>query len=146
MRGGTEDDETLVGVNVTIPLPVRNRYTYEVTAASAERRKAQQDASDISRQAYARFQGAQERYQLSRTAWQDWQRTGGVSLQRQSDLLWRLWEAGELSTTEFLVQLRQTLDTRESALELRETLWRAWLEWLIASGQIESWLSASTDS
>ncbi len=145
LRGGTEDDETLVGVNVTIPLPVRNRYTYEVTAASAERRKAQQDASDISRHAYARFQGAQERYQLSRTAWQDWQRTGGVSLQRQSDLLWRLWEAGELSTTEFLVQLRQTLDTRESALELRETLWRAWLEWLIASGQIESWLSASTD-
>ena len=145
LRGGTEDDETLVGVNVTIPLPVRNRYTYEVTAASAERRKAQQEASDISRHAYARFQGAQERYQLSRKAWQDWQRTGGVSLQRQSDLLWRLWEAGELSTTEFLVQLRQTLDTRESALELRETLWRAWLEWLIASGQIESWLGTRTE-
>ena len=85
LRGGTEDDETLVGLNVTIPLPVRNRYTYEVTAASAERRKAQQEASDISRHAYARFQGAQERYQLSRQAWQDWQRTGGVSLQRQSD-------------------------------------------------------------
>jgi cobalt-zinc-cadmium efflux system outer membrane protein len=59
--------------------------------------------------------------------------------------LWRLWEAGELSTTEFLVQLRQTLDTRESALELRETLWRAWLEWLIASGQIESWLGTRTE-
>lgn len=145
LYGGTEDDESLVGLNVTIPLPVRNRYTYEVTAASAERRKAQEEASDISRQAYARFQGAQERYQLSRAAWQDWQRTGGVSLQRQSDLLWRLWEAGELSTTEFLVQLRQTLDTRESALELRETLWRAWLEWLIASGQIESWLGTSTE-
>jgi cobalt-zinc-cadmium efflux system outer membrane protein len=145
LRGGTEDDETLVGLNVTIPLPVRNRYTYEVTAASAERRKAQEEASDISRQAYARFQGAQERYQLSLAAWEDWQRTGGVSLQRQSDLLWRLWEAGELSTTEFLVQLRQTLDTRESALELRETLWRAWLEWLIASGQIESWLGTSTN-
>lgn len=145
LRGGTEDDETLVGLNVTIPLPVRNRYTYEVTAASAERRKAQEEASDISRQAYARFQGAQERYQLSRTAWEDWQRTGGVSLQRQSDLLWRLSEAGELSTTEFLVQLRQTIDTRESALELRETLWRAWLEWLIASGQIESWLGTNTE-
>lgn len=144
LRGGTEDDETLVGLNVTIPLPIRNRYTYEVTAASAERRQAQQDASNISRQAYARFQGAQERYQLSRTAWDDWQRTGGVSLQRQTDLLWRLWEAGELSTTEFLVQLQQTLDTRESALELRAALWRAWFEWLTASGQIESWLGTST--
>lgn len=145
LRGGTEDDETLVGLNVTIPLPIRNRFTYEVTAASAERRQAQQEAANVSRQAYARFQGAQERYQLSRTAWEDWQRTGGVSLQRQTDLLWRLWEAGELSTTEFLVQLRQTLDTRESALELRAALWRAWFEWLTASGQIESWLGTSTD-
>jgi len=140
LRGGTEDNETLVGLNVTIPLPVRNRFTYEVTAASAERRQAQQEASNISRQAYARFQGAQERYQLSRTAWEDWQRTGGVSLQRQTELLWRLWEAGELGTTEFLVQLRQTLDTRESSLELRAALWRAWFEWMTASGQIENWL------
>jgi cobalt-zinc-cadmium efflux system outer membrane protein len=144
LRGGTEDDETLVGLNITVPLPIRNRYTYEVTAASAERRQAQQEASDVSRQAYARFLGAQERYQLSRTAWEDWQQTGGVSLERQTDLLWRLWEAGELSTTEFLVQLQQTLDTRESALELREALWRAWFEWMTASGQIESWLGTGS--
>lgn len=145
LRGGTEDDETLVGLNVSIPLPVRNRFAHEVTAASAERRQAQQEAANVSRQAYARFQGARERYQLSRTAWDDWQRTGGVSLQRQTDLLWRLWEAGELSTTEFLVQLRQTLDTRESALELRAALWRAWFEWLTASGQIENWFDTSAD-
>lgn len=145
LRGGTEDDETLVGLNLSIPLHVRNSFSNEVTAASAERRQAHQEAANISRQAYARFQGAQERYQLSRTAWADWQRTGGISLRRQTDLLWRLWESGELSTTEFLVQLRQTLDTRESALELRATLWRAWFEWLMASGQIESWLGTSAD-
>lgn len=144
LRGGTEGDDTLVGLNLTIPLHVRNNFNYELTAASAERRQAQQEAADISRQAYARFQGAQERYQLSQAAWEDWQRIGGVSLQRQTDLLWRLWEAGELSTTEFLVQLQQTLDTRESALELRAALWRAWFEWLMASGQIESWLGTST--
>lgn len=143
LRGGTEGDETLVGLNLTIPLNVRNSFSYEVTAANAERRQAQQEAANISRQAYARFQGAQERLQLSRAAWEDWQRTGGVSLRRKTDLLWRLWAAGELSTTEFLVQLQQTLDTRESALELRAALWRAWLEWLAASGQIEGWLGSS---
>ena len=144
LRGGREDGESLVGLNVTIPLRIRNRYTYEVTAASAERRQAQQIAADVSRRAYARFVGAQERYQLSRGAWQDWEKTGGVSLERQSDLLRRLWEAGELSTTEFLVQLKQTLDTRESALELRQALWRAWFEWMTASGQIESWLGTGS--
>ncbi|MGB2692965.1 MAG: TolC family protein, partial [Thermodesulfobacteriota bacterium] len=65
---------------------------------------------------------------------------GQLSLQRQGDLLQRMWDAGELSTTEFLVQLRQTLDTRESALQLKLTLWRAWFEWLAASGQVDKWL------
>ncbi|RLA33009.1 MAG: TolC family protein [Gammaproteobacteria bacterium] len=140
LRGGKEDDENLVGVNVTVPIPIRNRFTYEVTAASAARRQAQQSASDVMRRAYARFTGALERYQLSRDAWQDWEDTGNVSLRRQTELLRRLWEAGELSTTDFLVQITQTLDTGESALELRQAMWRAWFEWLTASGQLREWL------
>jgi len=140
LSGGTEDDSTLVGLNVTIPMPVRNRFTYEVTAASAERSRAQQIASDVMQRAYARFIGALERYKLSRGAWQDWESTGNVSLQRQTELLRRLWEAGELSTTEFLVQITQTLNTGESALELRQAMWRAWFEWLIASGELDGWI------
>jgi len=58
--------------------------------------------------------------------------------------LQRLWEAGELSTTDYLVQLRQTLDTKESALELRRSMWQAWFEWMSASGQIETWLGAGS--
>lgn len=142
LRGGKEDDETLVGLNVTIPIPIRNSFRHEVTAASAERRQAQQVLSDVSRRAYTRFLGAQERYRISQGAWQDWLETGDVSLQSQGALLRRLWEAGELSATDYLIQLRQTLDTEESALELRRSMWRAWFEWMTASGQIESWLGA----
>ena len=144
LRGGKEDDETLVSLNVTIPLPVRNRFRHEVTAASAEHRQAQQVFSDTSRRAYSRFVGAQERYQISQSAWQDWRKTGDVSLKSQGDLLRRLWEAGELSTTDYLVQLRQTLDTGESALELRNAMWRAWFEWMTASGQIATWLGSGS--
>jgi len=140
LRGGKEDDETLVGVNLTIPLPVRNSFRHEVTAANAEHRRAQQVLSDISRRAHARFLGAQERFRISWGAWQDWSRTGEISLKSQGDLLRRLWETGELSTTDYLVQLKQTLDTSESALDLRRAMWRAWFEWMTASGQIKNWL------
>jgi len=140
LRGGTEDDETLIGINVTIPLPVRNSFRYEVTAASAEHRRAQQQFTDISRRAHARLLGAQERFRISQDAWEDWRKTGDISLRSQGDLLRRLWESGELSTTDYLVQLRQTLDTGESALELRRAMWRAWFEWMTASGEIENWL------
>jgi len=144
LRGGKEDDETLIGVNVTVSLPVRNSFRHEVSAASAEHRQARQVFSDISRRAYARFLGARERYRISRSAWQDWGKTGDISLQSQGDLLRRLWEAGELSTIDYVVQLKQTLDTAESALELRRAMWRAWFEWMTASGQIENWLETDT--
>lgn len=145
IRGGREEDETLVGVNVTIPLRVRNNLRNEVIAASAEYRQAQQLLSDVSRRAYARLLGARDRFQISQNAWQDWTRTGDVSLQSQSELLQRLWRAGELSPTEYLVQLKQTLDTSESALELRGILWNARFEWMIASGRIETWLDTAPD-
>lgn len=146
LRSGQEDNSTLIGVNLSIPLFVRNSFKYEVSAAMAERDQAQQIVDDLLRRAHARFISASERYQISREAWQGWEQIGQISLQRQGDLLQRMWEAGELSTTDFLVQSRQTLDTRESALDLKLTMWRAWFEWLAASGQVDTWLSNGKSS
>lgn len=140
LAGGREGDKDLIGVNVTIPLFVRNRFNYEVTAAQAEHSQAQQISDDVMQRAYARLTSAVERYELSRGAWSDWVLTGQSSLTSQTEQLQKLWQAGELSTTDYLVQLRQTLDVQESALDLRQALWRAWFEWLWASGQVDAWL------
>lgn len=143
VAGGDEDGESLVGVSVTIPLFVRNGFNHEVTAALAEYSQAQELADDVLQRAYARLVSATERYQLSRQAWVSWTSTGEASLTRQTAQLKRLWEAGELSTTDYLVQLTATLDVQQNALELRETLWRAWFEWLSASGQVDAWLGTN---
>ena len=140
LAGGREGSDDLIGINVSIPLFVRNRFSNEVAAALAERRQAQQIANDVMQRAYARIIGAAERYELSRDAWTDWQQTGQTSLENQTEQLRILWQAGELSTADYLVQLRQTLDVQESALDLRHALWRAWFEWLAASGQVDAWL------
>ena len=140
LAGGRESGENLVGVNVTIPLFVRNGFNHEVTAAMAERSQAKQLSNDVMQRAYARLTSAAERYELSRGAWGDWELTGQSSLTSQTEQLQKLWQAGELSTTDYLVQLRQTLDVQESALDLRQALWRAWFEWLWASGQVDAWL------
>ncbi|MGE4615921.1 MAG: TolC family protein, partial [Gammaproteobacteria bacterium] len=138
--GGKDGDETLIGLSLSIPLPIRNRYTHEVAAAAAESRRVEQVADDILHRAHARLISAAERYQLSQGAWRDWERTGRVSLNRLREQLGRLWEAGEISTADYLVQLRQTVDVQESALHLRQSLWRAWFEWLAASGRVDEWL------
>ena len=140
LAGGREDGENLIGFNVTLPLAIRNRFNHEVTAAMAERSQTQQIANDIMQRAYARLISATEQYVLSRDAWQDWELNGQGSLDSQTEQLQKLWKYGELDTTDYLVQLHQTLDVQESALDLREALWRAWFEWLRASGQVDAWL------
>ena len=139
LAAGEEDGETLIGLSLTIPLFVRNRFHHEVTAALAESSQAQRIADDVLQRARARLTGAAERYELSRGAWDEWALSGQASLTRQTGQLQTLWQAGELSTTDYLVQLSATLDVQESALELRHALWRAWFEWLWASGQVDAW-------
>ncbi len=145
IRGGKEDKDSLVGVTLSIPLNIRNNFTAEIKAAEKDYLKAEQ----LAQQAYRNLQGnirSQTRhYQLTQNAWQLWQAGGQVSMNRQLKLLKRLWQAGDLSTTDYLVQIKQNLDTHSAGIELHTTLWASWLAWLDATAQIESWLQIEQD-
>ncbi len=55
-------------------------------------------------------------------------------------LIERLWKAGEISATDYLVQLKQRLDSQIAGVELQSRTWQAWVDWLKASGTIETWV------
>jgi len=138
--GGEEDDESLIGLGFSMPLNVRNRYTAEVDAARAERVRAEREVDETMLRAVAAAEAATVRYASVRDAWMAWLDTGVVNLAQQTDLLDRLWRSGELSLTDYLVQVNQMLDTQRSAVELRRELWDAWFAWLAATGQTGAWL------
>ena len=140
LTGGKEGGERLISLNLSIPLPVRNPFNHEVEAAYEQYQQAQKIADDLLQRAYSRLVNASERYEIAQSAWLDWQQFGQISLQQQCDQLRLLWRSGEISTTDFLVQIGQTIDSQDRALELRKMLWCAWFEWLAASGQLERWL------
>jgi cobalt-zinc-cadmium efflux system outer membrane protein len=140
LRGGREDSDALIGFSVSIPLFVRNDFQTEVSAAREDSIAAERRLQDMARVARARLLSTAERYRMTREAWQEWRHAGNTSLQHQSDLLQRLWQAGELGTTDYLLQLTQSLDTHVSAQELRGNLWQGWVDYLAASGQLEAWL------
>ena len=140
VRGGQEGDDTLVGVTVSIPLFVSNSYRAELDAANADAIRAEQVYYTTVRRAKGQLQAAAQRYRLTRSALSDWEQTGQSSLKGRVALIKRLWESGEISTTDYLVQLQQTLDTQASAVELQGSAWQAWIAWLQASGQVERWL------
>jgi len=143
LRAGKEGDETLTGLTLSIPLHVRNNYQAEVDVTNAELIQKQREAIQVRRQLEASLSASAMSYQLNRKAWLDWQAIGKQSLEQQGKLLDRLWRTGELSTTDYLVQLKQVLDTEASAIEQRGRLWQTWINWLAASGEIEGWLRAN---
>ena len=136
LRGGREASDPLVGLSLSIPLYVRNTYRAETQAAGAELLQAESAAQDALRRAHARFIAAAQRYRTTQRAWAAWEGAGEPSLGSRTALLERVWQAGELSTADYLVQLNQVLETRASALDLRGQLWRSWFEWLAASGRL----------
>ena len=144
LRGGREESEALVGLTLSIPLFVRNNFSAETEAASAELSEAQLGGQDAYRRARAQLHAAAARYRLTHDAWGIWTQSGQTNLSSRTALLERLWQAGEFGTADYLLQLNQTLDTQKSALELQADLWLSWIDWLTASGQILNWLNEST--
>jgi cobalt-zinc-cadmium efflux system outer membrane protein len=141
VRVGEENDESLVGVSFSIPLYVRNNFDEDVLASLAAKSKAEAEADVIERDARARLMVAIDRYTTLRAAWADWEQTGSSSLERRAELLRTMWEAREIDMSDFLLQINQTLTTQETAVELRQTLWTAWIDYLKESNQVENWFS-----
>lgn len=139
VRGGRDNDETLVGLRLSIPLPIRNSRHAEVVAASQDARASEGELSDIRRQVTARLESAYRGYEITHMAWREWEATGTTDLQQQTALLQRLLQVGEIGTIDYLVQLNQTFDTETTAIELRGQLWQRWFLALAAAGRLGTW-------
>jgi len=140
LKGGAEDEEALIGLRVVIPLHVRNSFRADVEVAQGEALQAEQEARNTHRETLGSIAAARHRYALLSEAWSVWELEGRGSIDRRLRLLERLWAADEITTTEYLVQLQQSLDVQISGAELHGELWQAWLDWLGASGQTMTWL------
>ena len=144
-RAGKEEQDTLLGLNLSIPLQVRNNFQAQVDAANAEMIQAEKESIAAYRKLKSRLEISVVSYSLSREAWFAWQRSGADTLNEQIKLLERLWKAGELNTTDYLIQLNQALETKASAIEQRGRMWIDWSGWLTATGKIQQWLPSTTN-
>lgn len=143
LAGGREGGEKLIGLSLSLPLQVRNDFESDVRAARAEALRAERLARQAHLELKARLSSARERHRIISAAWRAWTETGQASLRKRLKLLETLWKAGEISSSDYLLQLQQTLDTRITGNELRGDLWRAWVEKIAASGTLNEWLKAS---
>lgn len=145
LRGGSIEladgvRDEMFGLSVSVPLFVRNSYRAEVVAARADARVATADLARLRLELQARAARAAATYLAIHESWQQWRRSPGTDVERRATLLERLWRAGELSTTDYLLQLQQTLDTALAGADLEGRLWSSYTDYLAATGQLEDWL------
>lgn len=144
LQGGESSEsgvhKRLIGITLNIPLFIRNPYSAEVDAASYDAMEADGNRMNGIRQAKAEIVSSAERYQTLYRATKQWQQSAGVPLSDGMILIERLWQAGEINSTDYIVQLKQRIDSQIAGAELKGRAWEAWVEWLKASGQVNRWL------
>jgi outer membrane protein, heavy metal efflux system len=139
VRSGPRTDQ-VIGVSVSIPLPVLNTGRAEVDAARAE---VDASAAGVQSRQFALRAGLQEaqaRYAALHGAVEAFRSGRAAAFEDRTTLLEKLWRAGEIGTSDYLVQLKQSLDTALSGQELESQAWLAWFDYLAAAGRLTDWL------
>ncbi|CCG40436.1 TolC family protein [Magnetospirillum molischianum] len=125
LGGSSEGEERRVLVGFSIPLPVLNSGSAEVIAAGRALTQAELQERQTVQENAAAIRAASRSYQRARQGDETWQRQAIPLLETQTALLGKLWRVGELSATDFLVQMRETARVNAAAVEIRATAWDA---------------------
>lgn len=140
INAGKEGDENIVSLGFSMPLFVRNNFSAQVDAAIANSVAVEQDYLSAYRDVFVQVKSTKQRLQLTLSAYHRWIEQSYSGLQQRGALLQKLWKSGDLETTDYLIQLQQTLNTQIAATQLKAEVINAWIEFLVASGQIDQWL------
>jgi cobalt-zinc-cadmium efflux system outer membrane protein len=138
--GTSAGNEGVVGLAVSVPLFVRNNFSAEIAAARADASAATAEQRRTELELRARADRAVGTFAAVRDAWNRWSQSSGTDVRTRADLLERLWRAGEISTADYLIQLKQSLDTALAGADLRGRLWRSYVDALYSTGQLDAWV------
>lgn len=146
VRSGSRSDR-VVGISVSMPLPVLDTGRYAVSAARADADAAYASRHATTLRVEARLRQARATCAAMRTASAAFDAAQADALDERARVLDRLWQAGEITTSDYLLQLKQNIDTALSGTTLRHQTWQAWFDYLSASGRLAAWTGgASKDS
>lgn len=140
INAGKEGSANIVNVGFSMPLFVRNNFSAQVDSAIANSVAVEQAYLNSYREVLVAVKSTKNALELTLNAYREWVNQTQSGLEQRGKLLQKLWKSGELETTDYLVQIQQTLDTQIAATQLKADVINAWIDYLIASGQMDGWL------
>jgi len=146
VSAGSEGEESLVGISLSIPLNIRNSFSAEVDVAQQDLIASQHRTQLAYREIRASLIATTERYRHLLNTWNAWREDSRSSVEQQLSLIKQLWKSGDISASDYLLQLKQALETQASGLGLRNQLWQVAFEWMSQTNTIDNWLNIEIDS
>ncbi len=131
---GNDERQSLYRLGLSVPLPLANDGSREVEAKNRAVIVAARERETALRDAYVRARTAYDTYQINLASWNAWRSNAGSNDDRIASLE-ALRNAGEATLTEFVVQLKESLDASKQGVAIRDAAWQAYAEWLAASSQ-----------
>jgi cobalt-zinc-cadmium efflux system outer membrane protein len=141
VRAGKEDRDNLIGVTFSVPLFVRNNFSNEHLAALDAENAASIRANALELETGIRLEVLKQAYETALANWQGWQELIIDQLGSAMDLNDRLWKSGEISTSDYLLQLDRLLESNEAGINLRYRVQQIWVDWLDVSATWQQWFT-----
>jgi cobalt-zinc-cadmium efflux system outer membrane protein len=143
VRSGTRTDR-VVGLSVSMPIPILNTGRAEIAAAQAEADAAFASRRVTTLRSDAVLTQAQVTYAALRSASESFRLSRANAFDERARTLENLWQASEIDTSDYLMQLKQSLDTALSGLVLESQTWQAWFDYLAAAGRLTEWIDGAS--
>ncbi len=142
---GENEGDSVAGLSISFPINLFNSYENEVNVAKNQSLAEEKTLKNAYIFAQSKLKNTQKTYQLTSNAWRVWQKNGHDVLTQQIQILKQKFELNEINSTDYLVQIKQTLETQIAAQALYAKAWEAWFNWLLMSGNIKQWLGEKNE-
>ncbi|PCH97247.1 MAG: transporter [Gammaproteobacteria bacterium] len=136
VRAGKVGQDTLIGLDFSMPLNIRNDFSEQARAANQFANAAESTYRSVFRQQKFAIQASQETllsYQKNYLRWVKLMQGRG---KRSEDLLAKQWQSGDMSTTQYLLALQQRAAGLSAGIELKSQYRLSQIDWLLQVGQL----------
>ncbi|MCK5648594.1 MAG: TolC family protein [Gammaproteobacteria bacterium] len=140
LGAGRDGSEDTILFEISVPLNVRNSFSSEYSSALHKVNQSEFELKEEQRLLKNDIEQSRINYQQLNHRVLGWQKLTRSRLKNSQKLLNKQWQSGDISTSDYLFSLKQRTDTLIVNIELNAEMHKAWVEWLLASSQVQQWL------
>lgn len=145
LKAGKDKEDSVLGLSLNIPLNIRNTYTAEVDLALNNSAMTEYQVHMAYRATRANIVATAERYANLFDIWRSWNMSSNALVNKQLELLKQRWSLDDISASDYLLQLKQVLESKAMGLSIRNQLWQVAFEWMSLTNNLDDWLNINTE-